>query len=129
MHIARRLTTASVAAVAALALTAGPALAHECVNASKKADAGAQILLGPDENIVWVSKGVQQRIDKGVIDPETGEGFSGLIGFDMNGDGTADLTTWIVGPDGEIPLKAQYNGPVCRGVTNIELWFKECMPA
>lgn len=128
MRVMRRAAVGSLAATAAVVLMAGPALAHECVNASKKADAGAQIVFGVTGDVVYVSKGLQSRIDQGLVDLESGEGFHGLIGFDMDGDNVADLTTWIVGPNGEIPLKAQYNGPACKGVTNIDLYFSECMP-
>jgi hypothetical protein len=52
---------------------------------------------------------------------------SGLIAFDVNGDGIADFSTWIdVGPDGEIPLVAQLSGPACQGLTNLCIYFTEC---
>jgi hypothetical protein len=127
MRVTRRLALGGIAAAATIVLTAGPGLAHECVNASRNGTAGAQIILGADDSVLWISNGLQSRIDQGLVDPETGEGFSGLVGFDIDGDGVGDVATWIVGPNGEIPLKAQFNGDPCKGVTNIGLWFEECM--
>ena len=123
----RRIALAATAAAATIVLTAGPGLAHECVNASRNGVAGAQIVLDFDDNVIWISNGLQHRIDQGLVDLETGEGYSGLVGFDIDGDGVGDVATWIVGPNGEIPLKAQFNGDPCKGVTNIGLWFEQCM--
>ncbi len=113
-------------------LIAAPALAHECVNASKSdQSAGAQVILGPDfETPIYISQGLQQRLENGVVDFETGEGFHGIIGFDFDGDGTADVSTWVgVGPEGEIPLAAQFAGPACRGLTNIGVYLTQCVDA
>ena len=128
MRVLRRAVVTAVAASAAIALSAGPSLAHECINASKQPGAGVQIIFGP-EGAEWVSPGLQSRIDRGIVDLETGEGFHGLMGLDLDGDGAADVSIWLVGPEGEVPLQAQYNGPVCKGVTNIDRWFEECMAA
>jgi hypothetical protein len=127
MRTPRRIALAATAAAATIVLTAGPGLAHECMNASRNGVAGAQIVLDFDDNVLWISNGLQHRIDKGLVDLETGEGYSGLVGFDIDGDGVGDIATWIVGPNGEIPLKAQFNGDPCKGATNIGLWFKQCM--
>jgi hypothetical protein len=113
-------------ATAAMVLTSSAAFAHECINASRNGTAGAQLVLDMNDQPIYISKGLQNRIDQGLVDFETGEGFSGLIGFDLDGDGVGDVATWIVGPNGEIPSKAQWNGPACKGVTNIDLWFEEC---
>ena len=80
---------------------------------------------------VWISNGLQRRIDQGVVDPLTGEGFHGLIGFDLDGDGVADVSTWVgVGPEGtEIPDNAQENGPACRGLTNLFVYLTTCVEA
>jgi hypothetical protein len=129
MRALPRAIVASLGATAAVVLIAAPGLAHECVNASRNGAAGAQLVLNDAGDIVYISKGLQSRIDNGLVDFETGEGFHGLIGFDVDNDGVGDLATWIVGKDGEVPLQAQYNGPVCKGVTNIDLYFTECMPA
>jgi hypothetical protein len=116
----------TAAATTAVVLTAGPGLAHECINASRNGTAGAQLVLGADDSVIYISKGLQSRVDRGLVDFETGEGFSGLVGFDIDGDGVGDLATWIVGPGGELPLTAQFNGDPCKGATNIDLWFEEC---
>lgn len=127
MPTIRRIVTTTVAVPAIFALTIGTASAHQCMNASKKNQgAGVQLVLNDAGEIVWASKGLQNRVAQGIIDPQTGEGFSGLVGFDMDGDGDADLATWIVGPGGEIPHQAQDNGATCKGVINIGTWFQEC---
>ena len=125
MRLSSRATVV-VTTVVALAAVAGPAAAHQCVNASKNGGAGAQVVINFDDEIVYMTKGMERRIARGLVDLETGEGFHGLLGFDIDGDGRADLATYIVGPNGEIPQKAQYNGPACKGVTDIGTWFSEC---
>ena len=124
----RPITAAFLGIVASLAI-ASSALAHECVNASKSDQAaGAQILVGPTGQIVWMTEGLANRLAQGVVDPATGADFHGLIAFDADGDGNADYSTWIdVGPDGEVPLVAQLSGPMCRGLTNLFLFFTECV--
>lgn len=121
-----RIGLAGVAAASAIVMAAGPSLAHECVNASKPAEAGIQVLLGP-EGIEWATAGLVNRVDQGLVDPDTGEGFHGLVGFDFDGDGTVDFQTYIVGPDDEIPELAQVNGPSCHGITNVGVYFTECV--
>ncbi|HEX5994951.1 MAG TPA: hypothetical protein VFY84_07410 [Jiangellales bacterium] len=124
----RRLVLGSIAATTGLLAAAGPAWAHECVNASKNQSAGVQIVIdGNTGEIVWLSNGLQERIEQGLVNPLTGEGFSGLIGFDLNGDGTADVSTFIVGSNMELPAQAQFNGPACHGITNVEVFFTQCM--
>jgi len=129
MRATQRVLYAAVAAGASVLLAAGPSLAHECVNASKKNQAaGVQVVIDANTgDIVWTTNGIANRLAQGLIDPVTGEGFQGLLGFDLDGDGAADVSTWMVGPNGEIPLNAQFNGPPCKGVTNIETWFTECI--
>jgi hypothetical protein len=124
----RRLLLGSVAVTTALVAVAGPAWAHECVNPDKNQAAGVQVVIDVNtETVVWLSNGLQQRIDQGLVDPNTGEGFSGLLGFDLDSDGTADVSTYIVGPDMEIPEQAQFNGAVCHGIINIEVFFTQCV--
>ena len=125
----RRPITATFLAVLASLAIVSSALAHECVNASKSDQAdGAQILIGPAGEIVWMTEGLANRIEQGVIDQDTGAGFHGLIAFDATGDGVADYSTWIdVGPDGEVPLVAQLSGPACKGLTNLFIYFTECL--
>ena len=78
--------------------------------------------------IVFVSNGLQQRIDQGLVNLQTGEGFSGLIGFDLDSDGVADLTTFITGPTFAIPEQAQTNGAACHGIVSIEAFFTSAWP-
>jgi len=117
---------------AASLLVASTAFAGHCVNASKEPGAGAQVIVDANSgDVVWVSTGVAMRIEGGLIDFLSGEGFHGLLGLDLDGDGIADLTTWFgVGPDGEaIPWQAQASGPACKGVTDITTYFVECLGA
>ena len=98
------------------------------MNASKNQAAGVQVVIdGNTGAIVWVSNGLQHRIDQGLVDPDTGEGFSGLLGFDFDGDGVTDLSTYIVGPNLALPERAQLNGAACHGVISIEAFFTECV--
>lgn len=120
----RRAATVVGGSAVALALAAGSASAHECVNISKQNQAaGVQIVFGDGPDPVWISDGLQKRIDAGVVDLDTGEGFHGLIGIDFDGDGVTDAATFIVGPEGEISEKAQANGSPCHGIVNIEALF------
>ena len=125
----RRPMTAAFLGIVASLVIASSAFAHECINASKSDQAaGAQALIDANTGeILWTTEGLANRLAKGVVDPVTGEGFHGLIAFDGDGDGIADFSTWIdVGPDGEVPLVAQLNGPACRGLTNLFIYFTEC---
>ena len=121
-----RLALACVGAGSAIVLAAAPSLAHECVNASKPAAAGVQVILGPS-GVEWSTPGLAARIAAGLVNADTGEGFHGLIGFDFDGDGVLDFQTYIVGPDDEIPEMAQFNGPACKGITNVETYFAQCV--
>jgi hypothetical protein len=127
----RRPLLVGAAAVAVVGLGAAPAMAHQCVNASKKnQSAGVQVVFDAETfEPVWMTKGMENRIAQGQVDLESGEGFHGLIGIDFDGDGAADVATYIVGPTGEIPLKAQYNGPTCKGIVNMETFMTECQTA
>lgn len=122
----RRLAAVTVGMLASL-IIATSVMAHECVNANKPVLAGVQVVFGFDGQIVWLSDGLARRIERGVVDPETGEGFHGLVGFDIDGDSNADISTYLVGPDGEIPLEAQLRGPACKGITNLFVYFEQCM--
>lgn len=124
----RRVLAGFAGAVASI-LLAAPVLASECINVSKSDPAaGAQVLIGSDGQILWITQGGLHRIEQGLVDPDTGEGFRGMIAFDLDGDGVADISTWFgVGPDGEIPLEAQFHGPACRGLTNIGIYLEQCL--
>ena len=126
----RSMFVATTAALISI-LAAAPALAHQCTNASKSHPAvGAQVIFGPDDRPIYLTKGLERRIEQGLVDPVTGEGFRGIAAFDVDGDGEADASTWFgVGPDGEIPLIAQLNGPACRGLTNIGVYLEQCLDA
>lgn len=120
----RRTATVAAATVGILAVGSGTAFAHQCINISKNPSAGVQLVFDETTGeVAWISKGLQQRIEQGLVDFETGEGFSGLIGFDVDGDGKADAATYILGPTGEIPQQAQWNGAECKGMVNFEALF------
>jgi hypothetical protein len=122
MHRFRRLIAGAALAATLFALTGGTALAGECFNADKNAHnpgAGAQVVLDGEDNIVSATNGVMNRVEKGLIDPDSGEGYHGLIAFDFDGDGEADASTFIVTPNDEIPEQAQENGSPDHGIINI----------
>ena len=124
LRIVTRTAVTTAAAAAALLVAAPAALAHECVNINKKPDAGVQVVIdATTDDVVWLSQGVQKRLENGVIEFGPGGGFHGLIGFDMTGDGVADVSTYIVGPESEIPLVAQTAGAECNGIVNIADYF------
>ena len=50
-----------------------------------------------------------------------------MLGFDLDGDAVADLTTYIVGPNFELPEQAQLRGAACHGVISIEAFFTLCV--
>jgi hypothetical protein len=123
------ITAALLGMVTSLAI-ASSALAMDCINASKSDQAaGAQALVDATTGaVVWTTPGLAERLELGLIGPD-GEGFHGLIAFDFDGDDVADASTWLgVGPDGdEIPVNAQLNGPACRALTSIGVYFSECL--
>jgi len=126
----RRPLTATVLAITASLAIASSAFAMDCMNASKE-DQGAGVQVIVDANtgeILWLSEGLTQRLEQGVVGDD-GSGLHGLIGLDFTGDGIVDISTWFgVGPDGnEIAEPALLNGPACRGLTSIGLYFTECL--
>ena len=128
MRLLTRALGATVATSFAMVVVATPALAHECMNASKKNQAaGVQVVIDATTGaIVWTTTGLANRLDKGLVSPD-GVGFHGLVGLDFDGDGVVDVSTYIVGPDDEVPNNAQSNGDPCHGVTSIETFFAECV--
>ena len=124
----RRIFLGAVTLMTAALLAAGPVLAGHCTNADKNAAAGVQAVIDVNSGqIVWISNGLQSRIDQGVVNLATGEGFSGLIGFDLDGDGVVELSTFLVGPNFALPEQAQLNGAPCHGIISIEAFFTECV--
>jgi hypothetical protein len=124
--LARRAAITTTAVVSAVALGAGPALAHQCANPDKQPGAGAQVIFNDATcEMTFANAGIQKRFTSGIT---TEEEFRGLIGFDFDGDGTVDGTTWIVGKYGEIPRQAQLAGAACHGVIDFDAWFA-CMGA
>jgi hypothetical protein len=111
-------------------ILASTALAMDCTNASRSSPyAGAQVVVDAQTGeILWMTPGLLHRVQQGLIDPATGAGFHGIVAFDLDGDGVADVSTWMgVGPDGdEIPINAQLNGPACRGLTSIGVFLTQC---
>lgn len=129
MRLVRRSAAVALATVTMLTVGAGSALAHECVNPDKQGGAGAQVIIDINNESappVFANPGIERRFMSGVTTEET---FRGLIGFDVDSDGDADLTTWIVGKYGEIPMKAQASGSECHGVINLGTYFEVCMQA
>ena len=128
MRLLTRALGATVATGVTMIVVAAPALAHECMNASKKNQAaGVQLVVDTTTGeIVWTTPGLANRFDRGLVSPD-GEGFHGLVGLDFDGDGVVDVSTYIVGPGDEIPENAQSNGDPCHGVTSIETFFAECV--
>lgn len=119
----RRLTTVGALAAAFTLLTAVPASADHCINLDKKPLAGAQIVFS-DDGIVSMTKGLEHRIAKGLVDLGTGDGFNGLIGIIGLVEG--GVTLYIVGPEADgahperaIPHQAMERGSPDHGIVDI----------
>jgi hypothetical protein len=102
----------------------GTAWADHCTNIQKDLhdpSKGVQVIInGTDGSIEWANAGVVNRVGQGLIDPSTGEGFHGLVGLDFDGDGTVDVMTYIVGPDGDaLPDTAIEHGSSDHGIVSI----------
>jgi hypothetical protein len=119
----KKLLLGIATALTATVLLAGTASAFHCTNVSKDAKnpgAGAQVVIDANtDEIVSASNGVQKRVEKGLIDPETGEGYHGLIGLDFDGDGQPDVSTYIVTPNDVLPDPAIENGPADHGINSL----------
>ena len=128
MRLLTRALGATFVTGLAAVVVATPALAHVCMNASKKNQAaGVQVVIDANTGaIVWTTTGLANRLDKGLVSPD-GVGFHGLVGLDFDGDGVVDVATYIVGPGDEIPPNAQDNGDPCHGITNIAVYMSECV--
>ena len=64
--------------------------------------------------IVWISNGLQHRVDQGLVDPDTGEGLWASSGSTSTAIAMTDVSTFIVGPNFAIPEQAQLNGAECH---------------
>jgi hypothetical protein len=112
--------------VAALATVAmgGTAFADHCTNIQRDLhdpSKGVQVVINAtDGSIESANAGVVNRIGQGLIDPATGEGFHGHVGLDFDGDGTVDVMTYIVGPEGDaLPETAINNGSPDHGIVGL----------
>jgi hypothetical protein len=105
----------------AVLVSAAPALADECFNASKNEQnplAGDQVVFDAEtEDVISMTNGLANRVERGIVDPETGEGFHGIIGAEH--DGGFATSTFLVTPDGHIPETAQFNGSPDHGIINV----------
>lgn len=121
MRNGQRVATTLVAVPVFLALGVGAAFAHQCTNASKPADAGWRVLFGPNDSITFNDAGLARQF---ATDAAAAiERFSGQVGIDLDGDGDAEFTTYIVGPESELPHEAQQNGAECKGIVNVGDYF------
>jgi hypothetical protein len=103
---------------------AGVAFADHCTNIQRDQhdpSKGVQVVInGTDGSIESANPGVINRVNSGIIDPASGEGFHGLIGLDFDGDQTVDVMTYQVGPDGDaLPQTAIDNGSPDHGIVDI----------
>jgi hypothetical protein len=119
----KKLLFGAAVAGAAMVLMTGTASAFHCTNVSKDAKnpgAGAQVVIDANtDEIVSASRGVEKRVEKGLIDPETGEGYHGLLGLDFDGDGEADRSTYLVTPNNVLPDGAIENGSPDHGINSL----------
>jgi hypothetical protein len=127
----RALVGTGVGLIGALGF-AGTAFADHCTNPQRDGhdpSKGVQVILdvsGPEPSIEWANPGVLNRVDNGIIDPESGEGFHGLIGFDFDGDELVDVMTYQVGPEGDaLPETAIENGSPDHGIVDIGTLFPD----
>lgn len=81
---------------------------HQCQQATRR-------WRRPAGEPVFIKSGFLKRINKGLIDPETGD-FHGIVAFDING---TLVSSYFVGPNGELPHQAQENGSPDHGIVNI----------
>jgi hypothetical protein len=112
------------AAILASVAFAGTAFADHCTNIQRDThdpSKGVQVVINAnDGSIESANAGVVNRVNQGLIDPATGEGFRGNLGLDLDGDGTADVMTYMVGPEGDaLPETAIQNGSPDHGIVDI----------
>ena len=119
----KALVGTSIAFVGPVAF-AGAAFADHCTNIQRDQhdpSKGVQVVINLiDGSIESANAGVQNRIQRGKIDPATGEGFRGRVGLDLDGDQTVDVMTYQVGPTGTaLPETAIHNGSPDHGIVDI----------
>lgn len=114
----RKLVAVPIAVLGVVLLTGSSAFAHQCTNANRSAQAHFQVVLGDDGEPVSATQGFINRAEKGLLGVD-GERFHGVLGLDFDGDGVADFSTFIVGPNGELPHTAQENGSPDHGIVHI----------
>ena len=122
----RKLFIGAGIAAFAVALSAGPAFAHDCVNLSKNTSS-VGVIVGTEDSpcpneVIITSNGLQQRLDKFGFD---GVNFTGPMGIDVNCDGIVDVTSYSPGggTQGVIPAAEKGQGQnraLCKGLTNVE---------
>ena len=123
-----RITVIPVAAAIALGVTAGPAAADHCVNANTN-NQGLQVVIdAATGEPSYLAPGVRRRVERGLIDVATGDGFAGPLGIDFDGDGTADVVSLQVTPWNAIPEPALVNGATCHGIVDIATFLSVCLP-
>lgn len=79
-----------------------------------------------EAEVVWVSKGVQQRFQQ-LGEDKFIETFHGWIGLDFDKDRVADAAVLLPGTgEGHLPLSAYENGADCHGVLTLGDYFMDC---
>jgi hypothetical protein len=111
-------------ALATVVALGGTAFADHCTNIQRDShdpSKGVQVVINAtDGSIESANAGVENRIDRGKIDPATGEGFRGHVGLDLDGNQTVDVMTYFVGPTGTaLPETAIQNGSPDHGIVDI----------
>ena len=112
----------------AVAFSAGPAFAHDCVNLSKNPASAKATICASTGAVTAANNGVQNRIDRVGLDPVTNEPlfpYAGPVGLDFDCDGTADAMTYDPGQGtgGVIPGAENSSGKNvqnCKGISNFE---------
>jgi hypothetical protein len=121
MHGVRKAVVGLGVMLLATVAASGTAWADHCTNIQKDQhdpSKGVQVVINDtDGSIEWANAGVTNRVNHGLIDPNSGAGFHGHVGIDLGGDGTVDVMTYIVGPEGDaLPDTAVDNGSPDHGI-------------
>ena len=123
----RRSVVAAFGGVVLSLLMATSVLAFECTNLSKPPAAGTQVVFGPAGEIVWVSRGLERRIEQGLVDPETGDGFT-----DCSASISTATASWMPAPTSALGRTADPGGGPVRGASlprHVEfgIFFEQCL--